>query len=307
MSLPEKIQKLFPPRPQINPAIEIQSRTSLEQGERWVIEYAVEENERLQAYLLIPSAATPGSPCPAIIASHQHAGQFDLGKSEAAGLAGNPEMAYGLELFQQGFVVLCPDHAGFEGRQQKKQPHQQPLLGAQYEHFLFLDALLRGQSLTAKYLFDLQQAVDVLASLDFVDAAHLGVIGHSLGGQTALWLAAADTRIQAAFSSCGVSQIRHIQEQCFLHNRALYLPGLLNVGDMDDVVAAIAPRAVGMSHGSKDAMFPVEGILEIQQRAKNIFAPSHFWSLLFEGPHSFPQQIRQQAYSFLKQHLMPSA
>lgn len=304
MSLPTEIQKLFPPRPQLDPQLKIISRTPLEGGERWIIEYAVAENERVQAYLLIPARATAEHPCAAIIASHQHAGQFDLGKSEAAGLAGNSEMAYGLELFQRGFVVLCPDHAGFEERQQKRCPHQQPLEDRDYEHFLFLNALLHGESLTAKYLFDLQQAVDVLTTFDFVNASRLGVMGHSLGGQTALWLAAGDSRVKIAFSSCGVSQLRHIQDECILHNRAMYLPGLLKVGDMADVVASIAPRAVGMSHGTNDVIFPLEGIREIHHKAESVFKPEHFWSNIFEGAHSFPREIRHQAYNFLEKHLM---
>ncbi len=307
MSLPAEIQRLFPPRPQLDPQPKIISRTPLEGGERWVIEYAVAENERVQALLLAPTQATPKHPCPGIIASHQHAGQFDLGKSETAGLAGNPELAYGLELFQRGFVAFCPDHAGFEERQQTRRPHQQPLEGRDYEHFLFLNALLHGESLAAKYLFDLQQAVDVLTSFDFVDPTRLGVIGHSLGGQTALWLAAGDSRMKVAFSSCGVSQLRHIQDECILHNRAMYLPGLLEVGDMADVVASIAPRAVGMSHGTKDVIFPLEGIREIHRKAESVFESGHFWSKIFEGGHSFPREIRHHAYDFLEKHLRTHA
>lgn len=304
MSLPAKIKKLFPPRPKIDPALQILKRNRIRGGERWLIEYAVSEGERVQAYLLIPEGE-PGPRRPGLIASHQHAGQHALGKSEPVGLAGDPDMAYGLELFQRGFVVLCPDHLGFEERRQKKLRGRQTLEGARYEQFLFLETILRGESLAAKYLFDLQQAVDVLAGFDFVDASRLGVIGHSLGGQTALWLAAADLRLKAAFSSCGFSQIRSIQEKGFLHNRAMYLPGFLQVGDMDDVVVSIAPRALGMSHGTGDAMFPMAGVKEIHRRAKAAFAPEQLLPIIFRGKHSFPDKLRRKAYAFLEKHLLP--
>lgn len=302
MPLPAKIRKLFPVRVAVDPKLRLRKRTRIDGGARWEITYEVAEGERVHATLLIPEGTGRR---PALIASHQHAGQHALGRSEPIGEAGNPEMAYGRELFLRGFVVLCPDHLGFEDRRQSKRRDQQTLQGAAFEQFVFLDALLHGSSLAAKYLFDLQQALDVLAGLDFVDPSRLGVIGHSLGGQTALWLAAADRRIRAAFVSCGFSQVRTIQEKCFLHNRALYLPGLLQVGDMDDVAAAIAPRALGMSHGTADAMFPMSGVREIHRRTRKEFPPEKLLPIVFRGPHAFPEKVRQQAYDFLQSHLSP--
>lgn len=300
MSLPAKIRSLIPPRVKVAPALRTLHRVRIEGGERWEIEYAVAEKERVRAFLLVPKG---GGRRAGILASHQHAGQHALGKSETAGLLGAPEMAYGRELFQRGFVVLCPDHLGFESRQQAPRRGRQRLQGVDYEHFLFLDAVLRGGSLTAKYLFDLQQAVDVLAGLECVDASRLGGIGHSLGGQTILWLAAADPRLKAVFASCGFSLIADIQDKAFLHNRAMYLPGFLQAGDMDDVAAAIAPRALGMSHGTADAMFPLSGVRKIHRRARAEFAPEQLLSIIFRGTHSFPETLRRRAYDFLERHL----
>lgn len=39
-----------------------------------------------------------------------------LGKSEPAGMAGNPDMAYGLALAKTGVTTLIPDLQGFEER-----------------------------------------------------------------------------------------------------------------------------------------------------------------------------------------------
>jgi hypothetical protein len=63
---------------------------------RQTVEYAVEESERVRSFILLPKNAT--GLAPAILAHHQHAGQFDLGKSEVVGLAGDPDQAYGAEL-----------------------------------------------------------------------------------------------------------------------------------------------------------------------------------------------------------------
>src|SRR5688500_2669480 len=65
------------------------------------VSYQAEPGERIAAFLLLPARALPGRP--AVLCLHQHAGQFDLGKSEPAGLAGNPEQHYALELARRGF------------------------------------------------------------------------------------------------------------------------------------------------------------------------------------------------------------
>ena len=52
-----------------------------------------------------------------MIALHQHAGRFDLGDSELAGLSGDPSLAFGLRLAEDGFPNLVPHLAGFEDHQ----------------------------------------------------------------------------------------------------------------------------------------------------------------------------------------------
>ncbi len=172
-----------------------------------------------------------------------------------------------------------------------------------YEHFLFGDAILRGGSLAATCLFDLQQAVDVLQSFDCVDSDRIGVIGHSLGGQTALWLTAADRRIRAGFSSCGFSTMASIQSGHFPHNCAAYVPGLLTSGDIDDVAASIAPRAFGMSHGRRDLGFPMSGVRKIHRRCRGCFPEGKLLAVVFQAGHCFPGSIRSRAFRFLDAQL----
>src|SRR5688500_937923 len=56
------------------------------------VTYQVEPGERVPAYLLLPCTPRPGRP--AVLCLHQHAGQYELGKKEPVGLAGNPEQHY---------------------------------------------------------------------------------------------------------------------------------------------------------------------------------------------------------------------
>ena len=298
----DAIAALFPPRPCVPPRTRIVSTEQTAFGSREIVTYDVARGERVRAILLVPRG---GGRRPGILASHQHAREYWLGKSEPAGLSADARFHYGLELCRQGFVVLCPDHLGFEERQLGARPGRGGVAqdGRADEAVLFADALLHGSSLAARYLFDLQQALDVLCAEPRVDATRIGAIGHSLGGQTTLWLAFHDLRVRASFASCGFSTLAAVQARGIAHNFASYLPGLLCVGDMDDVVAAVAPRAFGMSHGRDDAIFPFEGVQRIRARARRAFPPGRFLSLALPGGHDFPAEARRQAYGFLRRHL----
>lgn len=295
----------FPDQAELNPEIVAQTDygTHLLQ---WV-QYNVEPNERINAYLLLPKNLQAKNP--AIIASHQHAGEYYLGKSEPAGLSKNSMYHYGLDLCLRGYAVLCPDHLGFEDRRppEYQRVENRDLDGGNYERLLFCKYILNGSSLQAKYLSDLSRGVDFLESLPFVDGERIGAIGHSLGGQETLWLTWYDARIKAAVSSCGFSQIRDIIRDGINHNFAMFTRGFLQYGDIRDLLCDLAPTPFLMTNGIGDAIFPVHGVNEIAEAARNVYAEKemadHFQSILFEGGHSFPVAVKEQAYHWLDRFL----
>jgi dienelactone hydrolase len=300
-------------------AMTVRSEADFPGGRRWLIEYAATEEETIPAYLLIPGAAQApnqgaGSPPraerhPGILAIHQHAGQFYLGKSEPAGLSANRMYHYGLELCRRGYVVLCPDLPGFEDRQPPEYQRAEGTVpdGAMYERFLATRLLLEGSSLKASYTFDLVRGLDLLQSLEMVDGDRLGVIGHSLGGQEAFWLAWYDARVRAAVSSCGLATLRTILRDHVNHNLAMYLPGLLRVADIDALVADLAPCPFMITAGEEDRIFPIDGVRQVVAAAQAAYTragvPEQFQAILFPGSHSFPQTVREEAYRFLDRWL----
>ena len=297
----------FPKRVSLSPKFE----AAIDEGEytRTRVTYMVEEGEQVPAWLLTPQTVAPDSGWPAILALHQHAGQYDLGKSEPVGLAGDPLYAYGKQLCLRGYVVLCPDMLCFEERrpaQELSQAHQ-ALNGAGYERFEATKRLINGSCLQTKYLHDLTCALDFLISLPNVNSAHLGAIGHSLGGQEALWLAWYDTRISVAVSSCGFSLLSSILRDSINHNFAAYVPGMLEVGDMDTLVTALAPRAFLLTAGESDPIFPIDGVHALVKKAQQVYAQKEvserFQAVLFPSGHTFPDDVRAKAYAFLDQWL----
>lgn len=298
-----EILKLFPKRKPIETNPRILKGIKTTYGTREMIEYSVAPGERVRAYLLTPKGSHRRSP--GILASHQHNGQYRLGKSEPAGLSKDTMYHYGVDLCRKGYVVICPDHLGFEERAPYKMDRRKGVMTKNHEceMLIFVEQLLHGSSLTAKYLFDMCQAMDVLQSLDRVDPHRLGVIGHSLGGQTALWHAFYDERVKVAFSSCGFGTLASTQKHGVPHNFAAYLPGLLKIGDLDDVIALITPRAFGMSNGTKDWLFPMDGVRQVHRKAQQSFTHKNLLSIIFDGPHCFPDSVKRRAYAFLGSHL----
>ncbi|HEV8633775.1 MAG TPA: dienelactone hydrolase family protein [Chloroflexota bacterium] len=289
----------MPPWAPLEPRVE--ERAETEPGlVRERVTYQVEPGERVPAFLFAPARRRPGRP--AVLCLHQHAGQFELGKSEPAGLAGNPEQHYALELARRGFITLAPDHLCFEERRDPRLPD------GQYERFEFTRRLTLGSTLQAKLSWDAIRAVDYLRARPEA-GGRIGCVGHSLGGQQTLMLAALDRRIAAAVSSCGFSTLATIFRDGINHNFAAYAHGLGEHGDMGDVLALVAPRPFLVVAGRTDRIFPIDGLEAALARAGRAYRPADVAERLgFEtepGGHAFTDRLRTLAYAWLERWLDP--
>jgi len=295
----------FPTR--TDPEPEVLERHRAEGHTRELIAYNVEPHERVRAYLLTPDGLE--APVPGILAIHQHAGQFYLGKSEPAGLSADSMYHYGRDLCRRGFVVICPDLLCFEDRRPPEFERMESmyLRDEWYERQVATEYLLRGSTLQAKYLHDLGCAVEVLRAQKTVDGERIGAIGHSLGGQEAMWLTWYDPRVKAGVCSCGASLIEHILRLRIGHNMPFYVPGLLKVCDLDALIASIAPKPFMMTAGTQDVIFPIDGVRQIAAQAERAYrevgAPGAFILATFVGGHGFPDEMKRVAYRFLERAL----
>jgi len=289
-----------PDRPTVSP--ELVATEQADGFTRQTVAYEVEPGERVESFLLVPDGAEDA---PGAVAIHQHAGQFPVGKSEPAGVSANEARHYAAALARRGYVVICPDLLGFEDRRPSEMRRYEGDTpeGADYEKFVAMDALVRGSSLQAKYCSDLAAAVDVLTGHDAVDADRIGTLGHSLGGQEALWLAWFDDRVRAAVASCGAAPLAAIQDAQITHNFAIYVPGLIEAGDTTAVLADAAPTAIQVQAGAEDPLFPVDSVREMSAEVAEAYAaaghPERFDLTVFDGDHDFPPAMRESAYDFL--------
>jgi dienelactone hydrolase len=254
--------------------------------------YRSDPEGRVPAYLFVP-AERPAKRLPAVLCLHQTTA---VGKDEPAGVRGDRELAYALELAQRGYVVLAPDY---------------PSLG---EHVFDFAARTDYASGSMKAVWDNVRAVDLLETIAEVDADRTGVIGHSLGGHNALFTATFEPRLRVVVSSCGFTTFRKDDMPSWTGPR--YMPRIKTLFgsdarrvpfDFQEVVAALAPRPFLACAAEKDDDFDVSGVRDVMAAARPIYrlygAEKSLAAHYPPGKHAFPAEARKKAYEFLDLHL----
>lgn len=297
-----KIDELLGEKPKfkVDLCSKIISRKDMGTYIRSKISYDVDKNEVVTAYLLVPKNLK--KPTAAVLALHQ---TIKVGKDEVVGITNNKEMSYGIDLVEQGFVVLVPDalSAGeriFEGY-------------SEYESKPFYDKY-PNWSMVGKAIWDNQIAVDYLMTLDFVDKNNIMVMGHSEGAIDSIFLAAFDERVSAVAISCGLSSIngdpnpyRWSRDSWFVAIPKLreYLDRGEIPFDFHEIIALIAPRPILSLSASEDVFSPhYEGVVEIGREASKIYGlynkKNNLSIYVFNGYHSIPETNKILIYNWLK-------
>ena len=265
--------------------------------------YDLEPGERVSAYLLVPDEISSSKPAPAICIWHQHAGQWHLGKSEPAGLAGNEMHHTGVALAKLGYVVFCPDAIGFEDRERGYKQK-----GRNLERFLFLKYVVAGQCMAWKNILDMKRAVDYLVTRPEVNTDNIGCYGHSMGS-THTWLVGPwEPRIKALVGNCCLPTYQAIHEQELLHCFPNFIPGLHQYGDTPEIAALIAPRPLHLNFGEQDGGSPIKevrnGVSRIQKTYQSLHAEKNFsYWIEPETGHVLSDEMWKRTHEFFKRHL----
>ena len=202
--------------------------------------------ETVPAYLLSPDKQGDN---PAVLINHQHNREHHLGKSEVCGLAGNPLQAFGPALAKKGFVVLAPDAVCFEERR-----NDTSVEGFDFwQHFHEVCyRIVKGDCMMKQVLTDAMNGISLLAGLPYVDKQHIGTLGHSMGGNTVLFLAALDERISFACASGSACTYEHRMANGVGIEMASVIPGCHGKYDIDNLVALTAPRKLLLVSAEED-------------------------------------------------------
>ena len=210
------------------------------------IEYSVEKDDRVRAYILIPKNRIGKTP--AIFCHHQHAGNFVIGKSEVVGLAGDSDQAYAKELAELGYITFAPDAIAFEERNWTEDK------SGRAEYFELATRLIKGQTLLAKALHDMAVGIDYLQSREEVDGEKIGFIGHSYGGRMAIWGPAFDKRITVSVSNCGCINYKNSMDRNIGIQMEFCVPGIMQIADVEDIIKMNEPANLLISATNDDKM-----------------------------------------------------
>ncbi len=266
------------------------------------VSYEVEPGDGVPALLLVPDGVDAEHPAPAVAVWHQHNGEWHLGKSEPAGLAGNPMHHTGLALVREGYVVLCPDALCFEERQS---PH---LPGGNFERFEFLRYVVAGRCMAWKNILDMRRAVDYLCQRPEVDRERLGCYGHSMGS-THTWLVGPwEPRLKCLVGNCCLPTYAAIHRTHLLHCFPNFIPGLFAFGDTPDIAALIAPRALHLNFGELDGGSPIQevrtGLARIAQAYQEAGAADHCSHFIEAGTeHVLSPEMWRRTRDWFARHL----
>lgn len=233
--------------------------------------YDAEPGDAIPALLLIPDGVTRDRPAPGVCVWHQHNGEWHLGKTEPAGLAGNPMHHTGAALAREGYIVLCPDALCFEER---RDPTGR-LPAGNFERFEFLRYVVSGRSMAWKNILDMRRAVDFMVSRPEVNADRLGCYGHSMGSTHAWMVGPWEPRLKCVIGNCCLPTYRAIHREHMLHCFPNYVPGLFAHGDTPDIAALIAPRALHLNLGELDGGSPIDEARRGCEAIANAYAAMH--------------------------------
>lgn len=280
------------------------------------LSYQTEPGEFVPSYLLVPKKLRGRAPV--VICPHQ---TTQVGRREPAGLAGNPQLHTALHLVQRGFVTFTYDALCFGERHDPASGHYGDAIPFYRKHPQW--------SLLGKMVWDLSRAIDYLETLDFIDPARIGSVGHSHGGITTIFAMAFDQRIRAGASNCGFDTFRIDGNTWRWSHATALLPKLgfyvssryLNMDqyravpdsevietpfDLHEVLSLIAPRPILLSTSDEDFVFPNAG-WSARQSLKRLVpvyellnAPRQLGSYFFNGGHAMTPEAARVMYDWLE-------
>lgn len=166
----------------------------------------------------------------------------------------------------------------------------------------------RGYTPAGVEAWNCMRALDYLETRDEVDADRMGVTGRSGGGAYSWWIAAIDERIKVAVPVAGITSMQnYVADHCVEgHCDCMFM---LNTQrwDFPMVAALVAPRPLLIANSDKDRIFPLDGVVDVYQKTKQIYelygAEDKLGLHLTEGPHKDTQELRVGAFRWLNRFL----
>lgn len=285
-----------------------------------LIEYNVEKDERVKAFLLIPDGASPEDRHPGLVLLHDHGARFDIGKEKLVRpLASAPEniklsskewidsgfdgVWFGDDLARKGFVVIVPDMLYWGSRSSSacqkwsrvkfcgEEGNLSALKNEVYEgqRAVYDSLAAKGVIWAEKTIREDAAAAHLLKTLKCVDRKRIGVFGWSMGAHRAWLLAAFCKDIRTGVALCWMTLKETCDNPPKASDYSMLIPKMRDNYDFPDIALWLAPKPFFFLNGSKDKLFPVPQTQEAFDRMQAIYsekgASGKLRTEFFDGPH----------------------
>ncbi|MCP4610786.1 MAG: prolyl oligopeptidase family serine peptidase [Planctomycetes bacterium] len=166
----------------------------------------------------------------------------------------------------------------------------------------------RGYSSAGAEAWNCIRSLDYLQTRKEVDKDRIGVTGRSGGGAYSWWIAALDERIKVAVPVAGITDLQnHVVDGCVEgHCDCMYIVNTYR-WDYPLVAALVVPRPLLISNSDKDTIFPLDGVVRVHQKIRDIYrlydADDKLGLQITEGPHKDTQELRVHAFVWFNRFL----
>lgn len=310
-----------PPDATAEPGFEIQSAYEAYGLKHQKIRYAVLPNEYGLAVIVLPKDASASNPAPAVVVCHGTYG-WKHGKSGPLclerlidGRWGPADCGYAIELAQRGFVTVVPDNykcgellTGGEKISEEEFRVRRRQVVEQFAKDC------PDWSFDGRRLLHHQRLLDAMDRIDFIQPKGYGVIGHSLGGRTAINLSALDDRISVSVPSAGISSMAACVAPSSRNPLAKPLTTANETAswfpyDYQDMFALNAPRPLLVLEAYNDRLSDcVRANFECFIRGQAAYAllgkPECFCTLIHGDGHATESDVRDFAYRWFERWLL---
>jgi dienelactone hydrolase len=255
----------------------------------------------VHAYQAIPQNSDNNTPV--VIALHQ---TTNVGKDEVMGLGGDVNMAYGKKFFESGFIVISPD-VFVAGENYNTVSGWDT--GSFYQNFPNWSAM-------GKMLHD-HLSTTRFARKEYPHSC-IAVVGHSLGGHNALFLAAFEENIDVVVSSAGFESIatdteamRWSRDSWFVYMPLLRPYAAMDAPrqvpwDFDDLLKIIFPRPVMIIQGMNDDSWKNPESVESMVHTANVIYKKNglpeINTIFHYYGHSFGLNLQQKSVDFVTEN-----